>query len=219
MMTGFSRSDSALNGPTSVERSAAKDCYFLWVDGVGAFQLFTSGEVTLGGPTRDKQPADLVLLANLSRRHATFLRSEEGYVLEAHAACKVADRAVEGSTHLNNNYRLELGSGVRLRFRVPSVLSATAVIDFLSDHRPTRSIDGVILMDETCLLGPTADNHVVCPDWSETVLLFRKGDEFWAKSQSQIEIDGKWMSESGGPVKPGSYVSGNDFGFRLEACK
>jgi hypothetical protein len=77
----------------------------------------------------------------------------------------------------------------------------------------------VILMDETCLLGPTADNHVVCPDWSETVLLFRKGDGFWAKSQSQIEIDGKWMSESGGPVKPGSYVSGNDFGFRLEACK
>ena len=50
----------------------------------------------MGGPTRDKQPADLVLLANLSRKHATFVRSEEGYVLEAHGACKVADRAVEG---------------------------------------------------------------------------------------------------------------------------
>jgi hypothetical protein len=217
MATGFSRSDSALNGPTPVERSASKNCYFLWVDGVGAFQLFTSGEVTLGGPTRDKDPADLVLLANLSRRHATFIRSEEGYVLEAHAACKVSDRPIEGRTHLNNNYRFELGSGVRMRFRIPSVLSATAVIDFVSDHRPNRSIDGVILMDETCLLGPTADNHVVCPDWNETVLLYRKGDGFWAKSQSQIAIDGKWMPE-GGPVKPGSYVSGNDFGFRLEAC-
>lgn len=218
MATGFSRSESALNGPTPVERPASKDCYYLWVDGVGAFQLFTSEEVTFGGPTRDKDPADLVLLANLSRRHASFIRSDEGYVLEAHAACKVADRPVEGRTHLNNNYRLELGTGVRLRFRVPSVLSATAVIDFASDHRPSRSIDGVILMDETCLLGPTADNHVVCPDWSETVLLFRKGGGFWAKAQSQIEIDGKLVSESGGPVKPGSYVSGNDFGFRLEAC-
>jgi hypothetical protein len=218
MTTGFSRSESALNGPTPVERPASKDCYYLWVDGVGAFQLFTSEEVTIGGPTRDKDPADLVLLANLSRRHATFLRSDEGYVLEAHGACKVADRPVEGRTHLNNNYRLELGTGVRLRFRVPSVLSATAVIDFASDHRPSRSIDGVILMDETCLLGPTADNHVVCPDWSQTVLLFRKAGGFWAKAQSQFEIDGKLVSESGGPVKPGSYVSGTDFGFRLEAC-
>jgi hypothetical protein len=218
MKTGFSRSDSALNGPMPVERSASKNCYFLWVDGVGAFQLFTSESFTLGGPTRDKDPADLVLLANLSRRHATFLRSEEGYVLEAHGACKVADRPVEGRTHLNSNYRLELGSGVRVQFRIPSVLSATAVIDFISDHRPNRSIDGVILMDETCLLGPSTDNHVVCPDWTQTVLLYRKADGFWAKSQSQILIDGKLMPEGGGPVKPGSYVSGNEFGFRLEAC-
>jgi hypothetical protein len=218
MATGFSRSESALNGPTPVERHASKDCYCLWVDGVGAFQLFTSGEVTLGGPTRDKEPADLVLLANLSRRHATFIRSDEGYVLEAHSACKLGDRLVEGRAHLNNNYRIELGSGVRLRFRIPSVLSATAVIDFLSDHRPSRSIDGVILMDETCLLGPTADNHVVCPDWSDTVLLYRKADGFWAKSRSEISVDGKTLPESGGPVKPGSYISGNDFGFRLEAC-
>jgi hypothetical protein len=217
MTTGFSRSESALNGPTPVERPASKDCYYLWVDGVGAFQLFTSEEVTIGGPTRDKDPADLVLLANLSRRHATFLRSDEGYVLEAHGACKVADRPVEGRTHLNNNYRLELGTGVRLRFRVPSVLSATAVIDFASDHRPSRSIDGVILMDETCLLGPTADNHVVCPEWNETVVLFRKPEGFWCKSQSRVAIDGQW-SDSGGPVKPGSCVSGTDFRFRLEAC-
>jgi hypothetical protein len=98
------------------------------------------------------------------------------------------------------------------------VLSATAVIDFVSDHRPNRSIDGVILMDETRLLGPAADNHVICPDWNETVLLYRKPDGFWCKSQSQISVDGKLMAEGGGPVKPGSYVSGSDFGFRLERC-
>ena len=50
------------------------------------------------------------------------------------------------------------------------------------------------------------------------MLLYRKADGFWCKSQSQVAIDGKWMPESGGPVKPGSYVSGSDFGFRLEAC-
>ena len=120
----------------------------------GRSNSLRGSRVTVGGPTRDREPADLVLLANLSRKHATFVRSGEGYILEAHGACKVADRAVEGRTHLNTNYRLELASGVRLRFRLPSVLSATAVIDFLSDHRPNRSIDGVILMEQACLLGP-----------------------------------------------------------------
>jgi hypothetical protein len=217
MATGFSRSDSALNGPLSVDSPAPRDSYFLWVDGVGAYQVFTAPEITIGGPTRDKEAADLVLLANLSRRHATFIRSGEGYVLEAHAACKVGDRPIEGRARLNNNYRLELGSGVRLRFRIPSVLSATAVVDFLSDHRPNRSIDGVVLMDETCLLGPASDNHIVCSDWSDSVLLYRKADGFWCKSRSPITIDGKPVAE-GGPVKPGSFVSGSDFGFRLEAC-
>jgi hypothetical protein len=218
MPTGFqSTRGSALNGPAASDSRPDGDRFLLWVDGVGAYSLFTAKHVTIGGPTREKESADLVLLANLSRRHATFKRAGEGYVLEAHAACKVGDRPVEGQTHLHTNYCVELGSGVRLRFRVPSVLSATAVIDFLSDHRPVRSIDGVILMEETCLLGPTADDHVYCPDWSETVLLYRKPDGFWCKTRSPVAIDGK-STASGGPVKPGAYVSGTDFGFRLEAC-
>ena len=218
MPTGFlSSRGSALKKPPITNGSAAAECFYLWVDGVGAYQLFTGNRVTVGGPTREKEMADLVLLANLSRKHATFVRSDEGYLLEAHGACKVADRAVEGRTHLNTNYRLELASGVRLRFRLPSVLSATAVVDFISDHRPSRSIDGIILMEQACLLGPTADNHVVCPEWNETVVLFRKPEGFWCKSQSRVAIDGQW-SESGGPVKPGSCVSGSDFQFRLERC-
>jgi hypothetical protein len=218
MPTGVSSSrGSALKKPPITEGTAACEGFYLWVDGVGAFQLFTGTRVTVGGPTRDRDSADLVLLANLSRKHATFVRSGEGYILEAHGACKVADRAVEERTHLNTNYRLELASGVRLRFRLPSVLSATAVVDFLSDHRPNRSIDGVILMEQTCLLGPSLDNHIVCPDWNETVVLYRKPEGFWCKSQSQVAIDGQW-TESGGLVKPGSCVSGSEFRFRLEPC-
>ena len=52
------------------------------------------GEVALLAGRRPVCVADLVLLANLSRKHATFVRADEGYVLEAHGACKVADRAV-----------------------------------------------------------------------------------------------------------------------------
>ncbi len=215
--TSESPSRPSSSGPDSPDGTEAPKRFLFWVDGVGAFLLFTGNRVTVGGPTRESEAADLVLLANLSRRHATFIRSNDGYVLEAHAACKVADRPVEKCTHLNSNYRLELASGVRLQFRIPSVLSATAVIDFLSDHRPNRSIDGVILMDEACLLGPGRENHIVCPGWNEAVLLYRRPDGFWCKSQSPIMMDGRCF-DRGGPVAPGAYVSGSEFGFRLEPC-
>ncbi len=203
--------------PERAGNPVAADRFILWIDGVGAFEMFTAARVTIGGPTHDKEPADLVLLANLSRRHATFVRSGEGYVLEGHGACKVADRPVEERTYLNTNYRIELGSGVRLRFRIPSMLSGTAVIDFLSDHRPDRSVDGVILMDDTCLLGPAADNHVVCPEWSDTVVLYRKAEGFWCKSNAALAIDGR-LTNGGGLVTPGSFVHADDLGFRIEAC-
>jgi hypothetical protein len=136
-------------------------------------------------------------------------------VLEAHAAVKVADRLVEEVAHLNSNYSIELGGSVRLRFRLPSVLSATAVIDFVSDHRPPQSVDGVVLLDENCLLGPGRDNHIRCPEWNESVLLYRKEGRFWCKSQSGLVIGGR-ISKEETAIEPGDIVSGLDMRFRIE---
>jgi hypothetical protein len=189
--------------------------YMIWVDGVGGYLVCLSPRVVIGGPGHGSGAADVSLLANLSRRHATIHRASEGYVLEAHAPVKVADRIVEGVARLNDNYALELGEGVRLRFRIPSVLSATAVLDFVSDHRPSRSVDGVVLLDETCLLGSGNENHIRCPEWNESILLFRKEGKFWCKSQSDLVIGGKVVQESA-PIEPGDVVSGLDLRFRIE---
>ena len=112
----------------------------LWIDGVGAYLVCCSPQVTVGGPASGPGSADIELLANLSRLHATFVRSGEGYLLEAHSATKVAGRLVQGRTPLNDKYEIELGESVRLRFNLPTVLSATATIGFESDHRPSRSV-------------------------------------------------------------------------------
>ena len=57
--------------------------YLLWIDGVGAYLLCLGQRVTIGGQRPDGTNADVPLMANLSRTHATFLRGAEGYVLEA----------------------------------------------------------------------------------------------------------------------------------------
>lgn len=200
----------------STGQSAGQEKYILWIDGVGAYLVCLGERVTIGGPAVEGESADVALLANLCRRHVTLVRGHEGYVVEAHGPTKVAGRPVHELAHLNDGYELELGSGVRLRFRLPTVLSGTAVVEFLSGHRPMYSVDGILLMADNCLLGPGRGNHVDCPDWSEAIVLFRRDGRFWCKSRSNLFIDGD-LSRAGGPIEPGSVVSGDDFRFRLEA--
>ena len=190
--------------------------FLLWVDGVGAYLVFLGERLSIGGPAGSGPGADVSLLANLSRRHAMFVRSGESYLLEAQGPARVNGRGVEGPTHLAHNYQIELGEGVRVQFRQPSPLSSTATLEFLSDHRPAQSIDGVVLMDETCLLGPGLDNHIHCPDWENSVLVFRRDSEFHCKAAGDLLVNGKFAP----PVSrfaPGDVLSVADGRFRLEA--
>jgi hypothetical protein len=191
------------------------DKFVVWIDEVGAFLMFLKNEITVGGPAADGAGADLALLANLSRRHATLARSGERYLLEAHAPVHVAGRPVHDRVDLADGSELALGANVRLRFRIPSAMSGTARLDFASDHRPTRAVDAVILMDDTCLIGPTAENHIRCPGWRQSVLLFRRDGKLWCKSREEIFLDGRHAPD-GGRLESGMVVTGAEVRFRIE---
>jgi hypothetical protein len=212
-MSALAMSDYVLgaqNPQTGGER------FLLWIDRVGAFVLCMGDRVSVGGPASEGAMADISLLANLSRRHATFVRSGERYVLHAHASALAAGRPVNERADLCDGTEIVLGTSVRLRFRLPTVMSGTARIEFVSDHRPTHAADGVILMDETCLLGPAAENHIRCPGWPQSVLLFRREGKIWCKSREDLFIDGQ-HAPGGGPLDPGSTVAGHELRFRIEA--
>ena len=196
--------------------------FVVWIDRVGAFLLCLASEVTIGGPVTqgiaaEGKSADVSLLANLSRRHATFVRSGERYVLAAHAPSQVAGRTVHDRVDLCDGYVLALGAKVQLKFRLPSVMSGTARIEFLSDHRPARAADAIILMDETCLVGPGPENHIRCPGWPGSVLLFRREGQLWCKSRDDLFLDGTHAPE-GGALEPGVVVTGAEIRFRIEAA-
>lgn len=199
----------------TVNGSAAKRQYMLWIDGVGAYLLCLGEEVTIGGPGRDAHPADVPMLANLSRQHATIVRNGEGYLLRAHGPSQVGGRSVEGKAFLSNRCEILLGGNVRFGFRLPTALSATARLDFLSDHRLAQSVDGIVLMDDNCLLGPGIENHICCPEWPESVVLFRKADELWCKSRGDLFVDGKLVNQAAA-LYSGCVVTGLDLRFRIE---
>jgi hypothetical protein len=195
--------------------------YVLWIDGVGTYLMCLSECVTIGGPqsgTGNGKPADVSLLAHLSGQHASVIRSGDGYLLEAHAPTRLSGRDVLDRCCLCDGDEIQLGENVRLRFRLPSALSASARLEFVSTHRPRRSTDGVVLMDETCLLGSGSENHVPCPNWSDSVLIFRKKNELWCKSRLDLFVGDRHI-RGGWRLNPGDIVTGPDLRFHLEAAK
>jgi hypothetical protein len=196
---------------------AGDEKFVIWIDQVGAFLLCLANEVTIGGPAAEGVGADVSLLANLSRRHATFARSGERYLLVAHAPAQVAGKPVHDRVDLSDGYDVALGANVRLRFRLPSVMSGTARLEFVSDHRPSRSADSVILMDDTCLIGPGVENHIRCPAWPHAVLLFRRDGRLWCKSRDELFVGGRHAPE-GAELVPGAVVTGTDIRFRIEGA-
>jgi len=206
---------SCLENVVVGDRFMADSRWFLWIDSVGVFLICTGDRVTVGRTVIDGEEADIALLANLSRRHVTIVRSHGGYVLEAHAPTKVAGRPVHDRIHLNDGSEIEFGAGVRFLFRLPTALSATARLEFVSDHRPPRSTDAVILMDETCLIGAGRDKHVECPEWRESILVFRRGNQWWCKSPMSLFVDDRPVGEET-RLNAGDIVTGSELRFWLE---
>jgi hypothetical protein len=142
-------------------------------------------------------------------------RVGEDYLLDPLRAVRVNQRPVKTSTVLNDGAELELQAGVRLRFRRPHPLCATARLEFVSRHRTHPPADAVLLAAGTCILGPEATAHVVCRDWRQPVLLFRQGDGWHVRCACPFQVDGAWV-EGTAAIAPRSRIQGEDFAFYLE---
>ena len=194
----------------------------VWIDGVGCFWMSLAERVSIGGPEtpsakppHPRETADIAILSDLKRRHATIVRTGEGYLLEAHGPARVAGRDVLDRATLADGALIELGRSVQWRFRQPSALSLSARLDFVSDHRPMQAVDGLVLLADTCLLGPGDENHIVCPDWAGPVLLVRQKDELWCRSRLDLTVNGHRLG-SGRQLRSGDIVTGEYLRFRIE---
>lgn len=194
------------------------DRYMLWIDGVGAWQLCVGSQFLIGGPTLEHSAGDICLMANLSRRHATLQRTGEDWFIHPHQSTVVSGKSVTGPTLLRTGDALCLAERVRLGFRIPSVLSGSAMIDFESHHRPIHSVNGIILMTDTVLLGPRKDYHICCSDWTELIVIYRQDGQLRCRSKAALNVNGDRVRDSA-LLNDGSIVSGEDFRFRIEKLK
>jgi len=188
----------------------------LWIDQVGVFRVSLAREFLIGGPSHGEQPGHLALQARLSRRHASIERSGESYIVRSERGVSVGESIGQTERLLADGALLGLGEDVSLRFRIPHRLSPSARIEFVSDHRPLRRADALVLMSGTCLLGPGSDCHLVCPGWNQTVVLIERQGGLWLKGDHGFLLNGSPV-EAVVRLDHGAIVEGDDFRFRVEA--
>ncbi|HEY2883233.1 MAG TPA: FHA domain-containing protein [Pirellulales bacterium] len=191
------------------------DRFMLWVDAVGSYLVCLGEEVALGQPAATGAAPEVPILGDLSRRHAVIRRDGEHYSIEAFHTVRLDGKTIGRSAPLCPGNTIELG-GVRLRFTRPHPLSATARLEFISRHRTQPSTDGVLLMAETCILGPAAANHVVASKWKQEVVLFRQAEELACRTSAKVTIDGTSHRPGRTTLKPKARVEGEEFAFSLE---
>lgn len=191
--------------------------YHLWVDRVGGFLVCLQDRVLIGQAIPNHQ-VDIPILGDLSREHAVIIRDGEDYLLESVAPTWIADRRVNKPTRLDDGGTIRLGEHVTMRFRLPNPLSQSARLEFVSRHDLQPSVDAVLLMSESLILGSQPNHHVVCPQWSDSVALARstQAKSLRYRAGVGVEINNE-SAENMGILAAGAQLTGSDFALSLEA--
>ncbi|TWT99877.1 hypothetical protein Pla108_08200 [Botrimarina colliarenosi] len=200
---GGAPEDQTVTGQPSA--SPRRDQQMLWVDGVGGYLVTLAEQLVIGQPGIGASDGpDLPILADLSRRHARLARSGGRYVLTPYGPTRLDGRELDGPAVIEDGALLEFGA-VAVRFRRPHALSASALLTVESGHRTVPASDAVLLMAESCILGPKPHSHIRCSDWREEAILFRSPAGLVCRTAA-------------GPVNivPGSRIEGQDFAFTVE---
>lgn len=194
--------------------SVQDQLYLMWIDAVGGYLVCPQASVTIGQAVPGNR-VEIPVQGDLSTFHATILRMGETYVLSPHAKTRIANRVVEGAVPLHDGDEILFNQRVQFRFRQPHPLSHTARLELLSPHRMQPAVDGVILLAESCVLGPNPSSHIVCRPWTSEVIVARTGDGLRCKAPGEFWIDGKAV-QGLSPLRGSSLVQGEGFSWRLE---
>ncbi|MEM8680317.1 MAG: FHA domain-containing protein [Planctomycetota bacterium] len=197
-----------------MEKQPTSQRGLLWVDAVGGFLFCFGDTVTLGQATPDHD-VELPIVGDVSRRHATLRRVDGEYLLDPIAVTCVGGRVVKGATVLADGDEIWLGQKVHLRFRKPHPLSNTVRLEMLGHHQWEPTTDAAILLAETCVLGPSPQDHICCPYWEQPLVLSAAESGLWFRAQERVEIDGVQGSDQG-ELRWGTRLSGDNFAVRLE---
>ena len=188
----------------------------LWIDGVGCWLICFEDTLTIGNQIPLELNFKLAIVADIGTEHALIRRRDGEYEIQSKRQISVDETQVDGGHHLCHGEKLGLGDDVFMRFTIPSPLSSSACLKMESTHRLSGSVDGAVLVDQTCLLGSSSKSHIVCQGWEGEVVLFRRGNSLRCKAVSGGITKNGVTVGAVTEIEPGDHLSGVDWSFRAE---
>ena len=189
----------------------------LWVDGVGGYLLADRDEVTLGQAIAGSS-VDIGIVGDIRRKAGVIRRSGADYLLQPLQATLLNGQAIDRAQLLRHSDLFQFGERVRLRFTQPHPLSATARLELVGLGKFQPHVDAVLLMADSCLIGPQANCHVRCPQWnpaSAPLTLVRRGQDWFFNATQELLVHG--VPQRGLiAVVPGLRLCGADFSLSIE---
>lgn len=188
----------------------------LWIDGVGSYAICDQNEVTIGQAFPGNQ-VDLAIRGDLNRRAAVIRRHGEDHLVQPLQLVQVNGAEIDRAVLLCDGYVISLGSRIELRYIKPTQLSGSARLELIGHTRWQPLLSAALLMGESCVLGPESNSHVICPEWTTKLVLFRNGAQWMCRvnEQANIQIDGKAVSAPF-PLVQGQRIRGDEISMTLE---
>lgn len=197
------------------ERPSPDQSFQIWIDGVGGYLVCPHKSVWIGQAI-PQSGIDIPVVGDLRRRHARIELKEGEHLISPAGHLKVDGNSRRaGCSPLEDGQEIQFGERVKLKYAQPHPLSQTARLDFTSGNRTSPWSDGVLLMAQTIILGPSNRNHVHCPGWQKTLVIFRRKEQWMCRTSGEFEIDSKTFVDEG-PIFLDSTISGDDYSLTLE---
>lgn len=184
----------------------------LWIDGVGGYLMLDRDDILIG---QAGGLVDIGIVGDVSRQAAVIRRRQSDYFVEPLQPTKLNDCDVSQAALLPHDCQLQFGSRVKARLVKPHPLSSTARLEMVSLHRFQPRVDGVLLLADSCILGPASSSHVRCGQWSQDLLMFRQDKAWFFRTVDEIEVNGQ-MKSGQIAIEPGMRVRGSDYSLSIE---
>ena len=201
------------NEPAAEAPETRNGRFLLWADAIGGYMVCPSDRVVLGRAGGGSR-ADVPLLGDLAPEHAVIVRNEDGYLITSRHRTSVNGRRIEASPFARrrrDSARLDGRTGVS----PTQSHDASARLAILSRHRLPLTVNGVILLSDTCVIGPPGRSHIPAANIAEPIVLYRQGTDLWCRAPGGFEVDGKQQTGRA-RLGPRSVVHGEGFSFSVE---
>ena len=189
--------DAAAPAPVSPEGSSMPRRFVIQLDGAGSSLVISGRRVTVG-PISSMHRPDLGLLADANLPVISVERTDEGdYFLACQQPVEVNDRPVTGKL-LADGDKIALSPRCRLRFRLPTPASTTAVLELSTARMPQADIRRVILMDRELVIGPGGAAHVRADDLPGRAVLQPGDGKLMCRTECELTRDRRPMDVAEG---------------------